>query len=210
MLRLAETFTSIQGEGHLVGKRMHFVRLAGCSVTQCGMHPSWAGSGKAACDTDFSTKITMSPEDVAAECLKAVGPKGWVCITGGEPCDQPQGLAELGILLERQGQRICLQTSGTRKIPIKWDWVSLSPKGAFESLRCTFGQELKFIYRGQPLSELRRYYDNTRFWDYYLQPFWHPQEGPNTEQTIKAVHEACDAGMDWKLSTQSHKSWGVR
>ena len=82
-MKIAETFTSIQGEGHLTGKLMRFIRLAGCNVRTCPMHP--INKPAAPCDTDWSMSSIGDPERMAAEALDEVGPNGWVCITGGEP-----------------------------------------------------------------------------------------------------------------------------
>src|ERR1700740_795516 len=119
-MKLAETFTSIQGEGHLTGKLMRFIRLAGCSVTQCPLHPAnKARLGD--CDTDWKFRFTGDPERLAAEALDEVGPNGWASITGGEPFDQPEEVAALIAELKRRGLLVNIQTSGTKWVTCPWD-----------------------------------------------------------------------------------------
>lgn len=203
--RIAETFTSIQGEGHLSGKLMRFIRLAGCKVTQCPLHPARGGL----CDTDWSFKFMADAERLADEALAEVGPNGWVSITGGEPLDQPEAVAALIAELKRRGLLVNIQTSGTRWVTCPWDWLTVSPKCSSTELVQTFGQELKLVYSGQTDEELTEFYARTKFWNYYLMPLWEAN-GPNTAETIEAVHRMNKAGQPWELTTQAHKWWGVR
>ena len=72
-------FFSPQGEAHLRGFQMTFIRLSGCSV------------GCANCDTDYSKSETKTAEELA-DWADKVTPReqrdrrAW--ITGGEPTDQ--------------------------------------------------------------------------------------------------------------------------
>ena len=83
-MKIAEVFTSIQGEGHLTGKVMHFIRTAGCDV-DCPIRKE--------CDEQEALKFTtgeeVSASDLVINALDAVGKGGWVCLTGGEPTSQP-------------------------------------------------------------------------------------------------------------------------
>lgn len=204
-LRLAEVFTSIQGEGHLTGKPMRFIRFAGCAVAQCPLHPR-NKSAVGVCDTDWSRRFNVS--DLAAlarEAYDEVGSGGWVCITGGEPLDQPGALAVLVSELKKLNLMVNIQTSGTRWVTCPWDWLTVSPKCAADDLVQTFGQELKLVYTGQSDDELRRYYDHTKFWNYYLMPLWH-----DGSQQFEPTRAAVMRNRGWELTTQAHKWWGVR
>jgi len=204
-VKLAEAFTSIQGEGHLTGKLMRFIRFAGCNVRSCPMHPTNNGL----CDTDWSLKQMAEPYDVAIEALDAVGPNGWVCITGGEPLEQPEALSELISDLKRLGLQVNIQTSGTHWLTCPWDWLTVSPKCAPGALKQRFGQELKVVYSGQSDDELLAFYGSTKFWNYYLMPLW--KDGThNVAETIAAIHRLNKRGMPWELTTQAHKWWGVQ
>ena len=210
-MKIAETFTSIQGEGHLTGKLMHFIRLAGCNVRSCPMHP--VNKPAAPCDTDWSFSAIGGAEALAAEALDAVGTGGWVCITGGEPLEQPQAVADLISELKRRGLLVNIQTSGTLWVTCPWDWLTVSPKGPLVQ---TFGQELKQVYAGQSDDELAALYTGSKFWNYYLMPLWSPGKfagNPpthNIDETIAAVKRMNKRGQPWELTTQSHKWWGVR
>jgi 7-carboxy-7-deazaguanine synthase len=211
MLKLAEVFTSIQGEGHLTGKLMRFIRFAGCNVRTCPMHP--VNKPDAPCDTDWSMSGLGDSERLAAEALAEVGPNGWVCITGGEPLEQPQALADLISELKRRGLLVNIQTSGTHWVTCPWDWLTVSPKGPLVQ---TFGQELKVVYRGQSDEELSTLYRSSKFWNYYLMPLCSPgllagqPASFNIEETIAAVKRMNKLGEPWELTTQAHKWWGVR
>lgn len=206
-LKLAEVFTSIQGEGHLSGKVMRFIRFAGCSVRSCLMHP--VNRPAAPCDTDWSLKGMADPAALSADALREVGVNGWVSITGGEPLEQPKALEGLIAELRRSGLLVNIQTSGTHWVTCPWDWLTVSPKCSSSELVQTFGQELKVVYHGQSDEELKEFYLRTKFWNYYLMPLW-GKSGPNTAETIAAVHRLNRNGQPWELTTQAHKWWGVR
>ena len=207
-LKLAEVFTSIQGEGHLTGKPMRFIRFAGCLVKSCQFHP--ANKARTTdCDTDWKYRLTATAAELAADALAEVGPRGWVSITGGEPLDQPEAIAGLITELNRAGLLVNIQTSGTRWVTCPWDWLTVSPKCSAADLVQTFGQELKLVYTGQPDEEIMAFYGSTRFWNYYLMPVW-KDGASNTAETIAAVLRLSKLGQPWELTTQAHKSWGVR
>lgn len=207
-MKIAETFTSPQGEGHLTGKLMRFIRLAGCSVTQCPLHPA-NKTRVGECDTDWKYRATVSALAMVEEALEEVGRNGWVCITGGEPMDQAEALAPLIVDLKRAGLLINIQTSGTIWVTCPWDWLTVSPKCPAADLVQTFGQELKLIYTGQPDSDIRAYYERSKFWNYYLMPLW--KDGThNVAETIDTIKRLNKGGQPWELTTQTHKWWGVR
>lgn len=208
-LNIAEIFTSIQGEGHLVGNRTHFIRFAGCTVSVCPLHPSQSGL----CDTNWNPMQTIKSAEaikrLAGYALSRVGINGWVSITGGEPADQPEAMRLLASEIIRRGMQLNIQTSGTKKIDCPWDWLTVSPKGKRADMRQDYGQELKIIYNGQSLDELREWYDTTKFEIYYLQPLWSGDDC-NKQETIRAVHDACKSGMEFRLSMQMHKWANIR
>lgn len=205
-LMLAEKFTSIQGEGHLTGKRTFFIRFAGCAVTSCSLHPS----NDDLCDTDWSPKLVVTDISVLADdALRNIGVGGWVSLTGGEPSDQFEAMNSLAGEIRRRGLQLNIQTSGVRIIPCPWDWLTVSPKGTLKQIRQNFGQELKIVYRSQTIDELREWYEGTKFWNYYLMPLW-SGDRCNMAETIEAVHAAGRAGLPFELTTQVHKWAGIR
>jgi len=208
-LKLAETFTSIQGEGHLSGNRTHFIRFAGCAVASCPLHPSQSNL----CDTNWNPQSTANGveglERVAQHALDEVGVNGWASITGGEPADQPEAMEFLAAEIRRKGMQLQIQTSGAKKIVCPWDWLTVSPKVTRDNLRQDYGQELKIVYNGQSADELLDWYHTTKFWFYYLQPLW-VGDGCNMHETIDMVNEVYERGARFCLSTQVHKWAGIR
>jgi 7-carboxy-7-deazaguanine synthase len=201
-IRLAETFTSLQGEGSEMGVPMHFVRLAGCSAVSCPLHPGKGG----ACDTDWSMKSARTAEEIMSEVPFGVH---WLSITGGEPTDQMAGIEELTRLAHRRGMRVNLQTSGIREVSEIFDWLTVSPKAGPCDLKQEHGHELKLVYTGQDFGVLRSFVHFTRFHRYYLQPLW--VDGKcNAAETAEAVMKAASLGLPWRLTMQMHKYAGVR
>ena len=202
-MKISETFHSIQGEGHLTGKPMFFIRAQGCSV-KCPI--------REVCDQPeslaFRGGTDIAPATLADMALAAVGPRGWVSITGGEPLDQPD-FDELVAACRKLGLHINVQTSGLRRVNAPWDWCTVSPKAPVDALAIHFAQELKVVYTGQSVEELRAYYERFSAWNYYLQPCM--AEGvANTEATIARVFELNRLGMQWEFSAQWHKYLGVQ
>ena len=100
MLRISETFTSLQGEGLHMGLPCFFIRLAGCNL-HCGY-----------CDTLYARSGGRDvPERELVEAWRQSG-VALVQITGGEPLIQPGVYSLMDMLLEA-GARIILETNGS-------------------------------------------------------------------------------------------------
>lgn len=116
-LPIAETFTSLQGEGALVGVPSFFIRASGCNL-RCAWcdtpHASWNPEGG-----------SVSIDDLFKQ-AEASGARH-VVLTGGEPMIFPQ-LETLAQRLREAGFHQTVETAGTvfRDWPI--DLLSLSPK----------------------------------------------------------------------------------
>ncbi len=140
--QLIEIFSSIQGEGLLIGRRQVFVRMAGCNL-DC-----------AYCDTPFAPMLSCRVEDapgsanfcdlpnpVALETLYNVlyrwqtvapGIHHSISLTGGEPLIQGELLREWLPVLRRI-LPIHLETNGTLPGPLEpllphLDWISMDLK----------------------------------------------------------------------------------
>jgi organic radical activating enzyme len=197
LIHVSETFDSFQGTGHLLGTRQFTVRFSGCSVATCPI--------RSQCDEPDSLArrgaTLRSPEDLVDEAIAAVGPGGWLHITGGEPTDQPEGLQDLARIAMERGLRVHLQTSGVRRVPTKWDWLTCSPK-QYEPAQ-KFGQELVCVDDGVTwgTESLHRLKQATKFWNYYLVV----ASGRDPEATLELA-----ASAGWDMTLQAHKVWGVR
>lgn len=116
-LRIAEIFSSLQGEGQWNGVPSVFVRVSGCNL-RC----VW-------CDTPYASWNPEGPvrdvESVAEEVL--VTGIQHVVLTGGEPM-LFEGVAMLAGILKAKGRILTIETAGTVFREIACDLMSISPK----------------------------------------------------------------------------------
>lgn len=115
---LAEVFRSWQGEGLLLGRRMVFVRLAGCRVGCRYCDTAWAFETPASVAVPGrhgerrSNPLGIADIVALADAADAPGAPGGpapVSITGGEPCEQPDAVDALITALAPR--EIMLETS---------------------------------------------------------------------------------------------------
>lgn len=100
-MKIAEIFTSLQGEGLTSGYPTIFIRLAGCNLS-CSY-----------CDTPASRQ-GGSDIAVCEVTERALAEKPhYVCITGGEPLLQKNEVAELSRQLISAGKTVSIETNGT-------------------------------------------------------------------------------------------------
>jgi 7-carboxy-7-deazaguanine synthase len=120
-LRVIEIFDSLQGEGYWTGAPMTFVRLAGCNAPGLRLDcVRW-------CDTLESWDPAAGEEIEVAEVVRRVClPR--LCLTGGEPLLQADGVSELVANAHRGGIRVHVETNGTVDPVTEFDWVTVSPK----------------------------------------------------------------------------------
>lgn len=120
IMRVAETFRSLQGEGPSAGAPATFVRLQGCSV------------GCRWCDTRYTWDPGHGrdvPLPALLDELDSLGPRDLLVITGGEPL-QNRGFEELLEAACEAWPRIEVETAGVGAPPathpcLHWNW---SPK----------------------------------------------------------------------------------
>ncbi len=114
-----EIFTSIQGEGQVIGYPSNFVRLAGCNLrcVWCDTKYSWLRSDGKPMDID---------EVISSLDLRVP----FTTITGGEPL--LQDIYPLVKALKERGQKVIVETNGTvrpkRELMQLVDVFSVSPK----------------------------------------------------------------------------------
>ena len=129
-LRVLEIFDSLQGEGYWAGTPMTFVRLAGCNAPESGLGcVEW-------CDTPGSWRLEDGRDMQVSEVILRVG-LPHVCLTGGEPLLQKEGVARLAAEARGLGMKLHLETNGTIAPPAPgpwgpdgrgFDWVTVSPR----------------------------------------------------------------------------------
>ncbi len=157
---IAETFTSIQGEGMLAGVPSFFIRASGCNL-RC----AW-------CDTPYASWRPEGSRRSVSDLVAEARTSGCdhVVITGGEPLLQRE-LPALTLALASGGYHTTVETAGTLAPAFRCDLLSVSPKtsnsdpegrfrGRHRALRAGLGplvellarhpeHQLKFVVRGE-------------------------------------------------------------
>ena len=121
-MRIAELYSSIQGEGQFAGTPSVFVRTSGCNL-RC-----WF------CDTPFTSWNPEGPQVAIAELIRQIQAFGieHVVLTGGEPLLQPDCVPLCEQLLAA-GHFVTIETAGTMFRPAPASLMSISPKLANSS-----------------------------------------------------------------------------
>ncbi|MBR4787003.1 MAG: radical SAM protein [Bacteroidales bacterium] len=196
MYRINEIFYSLQGEGFHTGTPAVFVRFSGCNL-HCVF-----------CDTQHQEGRMMSLPEIVGE-VNGYPNAQMVVLTGGEPSLFVDD-AFVRTLKAETGRRVAIETNGTRLLPPSIDWVTLSPKEAFEGsdnepcvlTRC---DELKVVYCGQNLQQYNEICAEHRF----LQPCYN-EDSVKYRANMDACVQAVLSNPGWRLSLQVHRLLGVR
>jgi organic radical activating enzyme len=191
MYKINEIFHSLQGEGFYTGTPAVFVRFSGCNL-RCAF-----------CDTSHQDGHMMSLQEIVNEVNKyPLAPL--IVLTGGEPSlfiDE----AFVAELKQNTGKQVAIETNGTRPLPNNLDWVTLSPKTAFdgggvEPCVLTHCDELKVVYLGQDLAQ----YDAVEAKFRFLQPCF-VEDLEQRKANERACVEAVKTHPNWRLSLQVHR-----
>ncbi len=195
-------FWSLQGEGHLRGFQMCFIRLAGCSV------------GCAQCDTDYRVDGRATAEEIAVMVDRAI-PQAldrdhWVWITGGEPTDHDLG--PLLKALKSRGYSTAVATSGVRRFIPPVDWLSVSPHSTDPArFQQRYGSEVKIVdgLNGVSLGDWSQRWpdDKTDFMYRYVQPM--SVGGAEDPASLRRCLAFLKEHPRWALSRQDHHYWSV-
>ena len=191
-MKVNEIFYSLQGEGYWTGTAAVFVRLSGCNL-RCSF-----------CDTAHEAGEPLTE----AAIVEAVAqyPARHVVITGGEP--SLSLTASLVDALHAIGRFVAVETNGTRPLPDNVDWITLSPKDAFERngmpilTRC---DELKVVFDGSEPKTYEGITSTHRF----LQPCDVGDARKNAEIMAACIH-FIKTHPTWRLSLQTHKITQIR
>ncbi|MDR3206546.1 MAG: radical SAM protein [Candidatus Methanoplasma sp.] len=109
-MKICERFSSIQGEGLMMGAPTYFIRTEGCNLS-C----EW-------CDTKYA--LDGGVETPLPEILEMTAGFRNVCLTGGEPLLQADS-CELLQMLRDAGKRVVLETNGSVDLTDIPNWNDL-------------------------------------------------------------------------------------
>ena len=151
----------------------------------------------------------MSLQEIVDEVNKYPQAPSLLVLTGGEPSlfiDE----AYVAELKQKTHKTIAIETNGTRLLPSNLDWVTLSPKTAFEggdAEPCVLKHcdELKVVYLGQDLTQ----YEGIEAQHRFLQPCFCEDE-KQRQANMKACVEAVMQNPGWRLSLQIHRVLSIR
>jgi 7-carboxy-7-deazaguanine synthase len=185
-----EIFHSLQGEGVRAGIAHVFVRFAKCNLT-CNVAEHGFD-----CDTDFEHGQWHTLDQLVA----ALPPCPWVLLTGGEPTLQLDLPLVLALSKDR---RIAIETNGTRFLPIRLNWVCVSPKPG-SNVVLKVADEVKCVVQaGQTPDPM-----GVRSPHYLISPAFKGDE--LDPDALAWCIDWVKANPRWRLSCQQHKWWGVR
>lgn len=196
--KVAEIFSSFQGEGVFTGTPAVFVRFAGCNL-DC----PW-------CDTDHSEKMTLSLTELVAKVqaeLKCY-PARHLVLTGGEPMLQVTHDLLRRLLGDFPNVRVQVETNGSvhRLLPLSV-FVTVSPKDLLSAAPMLFrADELKVVltpyWTEERIEELLRG-ELARLSSFCIQPL-DRGDGTNWEQALVLCRR-----FQARLSIQTHKLVGA-
>lgn len=207
-----EIFLTLQGEGAQAGRAAVFVRFTGCNLWSGVETDRSKGAGSCSrwCDTDFVGMNGVNggryeTPGALARAARALWPQReggtpYVVCTGGEPLLQVD--ANLVAAFRAEGFEVALETNGTRPLPVRLDWVCVSPK-AGQELVLRSGSELKLVFPQAGLAP-----ENVAgldFRHFYLQPM----DGPARAENTAAAARYCLENPQWRLGLQAHKVVGL-
>jgi len=189
MLKLVETFSSVQGEGQNTGINTLFIRLYGCNLA-CSF-----------CDEPKHTNAELIKEYTVNDIVEMAKESRvrWVCITGGEPT--LQDLRPLIGALQAVGLKVQVETNGYNLSNCgNADLITCSPK---ETTIPEGWDELKIIIPAQ--EHLLPYLTGKS--GVYLQPenYEHTVNMDNVAECLNWLVTYPEFG----ISVQLHKLLGV-
>jgi 7-carboxy-7-deazaguanine synthase (Cx14CxxC type) len=204
-----EMFLTLQGEGVQAGRRAVFVRFAGCNLWT-GREEDRATAICRFCDTDFvgvdgAGGARFVDAAALADAVQGFWGTGallrYVVLTGGEPMLQIDDA--LVDALHARGFEIGVESNGTLPAHPGIDWLCISPKAQSKVVQRR-GNELKLVWpqRGSEVDAM----ESWGFDHFLIQPM-------DCTEAVAARDAAIEFVMSrpkWRLSTQAHKTLGLR
>lgn len=195
---ICDLFTSIQGEGGMVGRPFIFLRFWGCPLT-C----PWCDEPR---HRNPAFRRTLSIEDTLDALETQTPGLDNILLTGGEPLAQHH-LSTLVDHLKERGKWIAMETSGLGgPIPENIDWITLSPKTPLPDFPPERANEIKFILGNEPdpQQEALIQWWMDRHQAIWLQPRWQGSTFP-TLASHHCFNRVIHSGGRLRLSLQIHK-----
>ena len=128
MLVVNEVFTSLQGEGLLIGQPTTFIRFGGCNLRCVWCDTKYAVDPVAYGKLGEPFTVDLFMDRYKDLCSKTTA----ICFTGGDPMVQPRNeFLDLITRLNAMGKVTTLETAATlydEDICKELAWVTLSPK----------------------------------------------------------------------------------
>ncbi|MBF0110916.1 MAG: 7-carboxy-7-deazaguanine synthase QueE [Magnetococcales bacterium] len=195
---ICDLFTSIQGEGGLVGMPFVFLRFWGCPLS-C----PWCDEPR---HRDPGCRRILDLEELLVEIQRQSPRLDHVLLTGGEPLAVPH----LDLLVSRLKERNCfvaMETSGVGGAPPPGiDWITLSPKTPLPHFPAQRVNEVKFVLgeHEEPAQEAL-----IQWWARHPHPLWLQPRWQGSGLPRNAVRRCLDrvlaAEGRFRLSLQIHK-----
>jgi len=224
VVNISEIFYSVQGEGNYTGEPTVFVRFQGCTL------------GCTWCDTKYTWKHDTEQYHSFQEVLDTVSKfhntknsssikKPWICITGGEPLEQPEAFSGLVRKLHEQNYNIEVETSGLVPVPFDLNeyvesWVvDLKCPSAKANKEPVYSDFSSFRHQDQLKCVVKTERDlnfvEARLADNYFRGTvlispWNPIKGTTENEWLQRCAEFCKK-YQYKLNLQTHKYiWGAK
>ncbi|MBF0147019.1 MAG: 7-carboxy-7-deazaguanine synthase QueE [Magnetococcales bacterium] len=199
---ICDLFTSVQGEGGMVGRPFVFLRFWGCPLS-C----PWCDEPRHR-DPAFRRMIALDPLLDAVE-RQTPGLKQ-LLLTGGEPL-AVRHLDRFVSRLKERGWWVAMETSGIGgAVPDALDWITLSPKTPLPHFPVERASEIKFILGAEPdpAQETLIQWWRERHPALWLQPRW---DGPSfpTLAAQRCLEKVLASNGRLRLSLQIHKWMGI-
>jgi len=191
-LPLMEHFYTLQGEGRYTGHPSYFLRLGGCDVgcVWCDVKESWDASKHPQVNIEMMAQVVKDSNAPIA------------VITGGEPL--MHNLDALTSLLNENGIRTHIETSGAHHLSGKWNWICLSPKKFKAPLDevVLAANELKVVvYNQSDFNWAEQYAEKVSSnCLLFLQPEW-----SKAKELTPSIINYIQRNPKWILSLQTHK-----
>jgi len=220
LVNISEIFYSVQGEGTYTGEPTIFVRFQGCTLgcVWCDTKYTW----------DHDRENFYTCKEVVVEVQKFTKDRSFlpmICITGGEPLEQPEEFHKLVYELSRLDYDIEVETSGLVPVPFDLNryidsWVVdlklVSAKAhktpVWDDLNSFRPEDqLKCVVKDQKdLKTVKTVLSEFDFKGTILISPWNPIKGTSDTKWMEECAEFCkDYG--YRLNLQTHKFiWGAK